>query len=83
MTDYNSMKSDEYAQRQGEMDELDNAIDVMELIVSNEMDEKAWFECLPMNEFRTVIGQKPSAESCRQSKRGMSRDYNQTSHRGA
>lgn len=54
MTDHNSMKADEYAERQGEMDELDNAIDVMELIVSNEMYEKAWFECLPMNEFRTV-----------------------------
>lgn len=27
MTDYNSMKADEYAQRQGEMDELDNQIE--------------------------------------------------------
>lgn len=26
MTDYNSMKADEYAQRQGEMDDMDNAI---------------------------------------------------------
>ena len=26
MTDYNSMKADEYAQRQGEMDEFDDAI---------------------------------------------------------
>ena len=30
MTDYNIMKADEYAQRQGEMDEFDNAVnDVM------------------------------------------------------
>ena len=28
MTDYNSMKADEYAQRQGEMDEFDNAVSV-------------------------------------------------------
>lgn len=27
MTCYNSMKADEYAQRQGEMDDLDDAID--------------------------------------------------------
>lgn len=27
MTDYNSMKADEYAQRQGEMDDMENAID--------------------------------------------------------
>ena len=26
MTDYNSMKADEYAQRQGEIDEFDNAV---------------------------------------------------------
>lgn len=29
MTDYNSIKADEYAQRQGEMDEFDNAVDEM------------------------------------------------------
>ena len=28
MTDYNSMKADEYAQRQGEMDEFDYAVNV-------------------------------------------------------
>ena len=28
MTCYNSMKADEYAQRQGEMDELDDAVNV-------------------------------------------------------
>lgn len=55
MTDYNSMKADEYAQRQGEIDELDNAIDLMEIIVMNEMDDKAWFEGRPINEFSTVI----------------------------
>ena len=27
MTDYNSLKADEYARRQGEMDDMDNAID--------------------------------------------------------
>ena len=27
MTDYNSMKADEYAQRQGEMDEFDNQVE--------------------------------------------------------
>lgn len=27
MTDHNSMKADEYAQRQGEMDEFDNQVD--------------------------------------------------------
>ena len=55
MTDYNSMKADEYAQRQGEMDELDNAIDLMELIVMNEMEDKAWFGGGPINEFATAI----------------------------
>ena len=28
MTDYNSMKADEYAQRQGEMDEFNDAVNV-------------------------------------------------------
>ena len=28
MTDHNSMKADEYAQRQGEMDEFDDAVNV-------------------------------------------------------
>lgn len=29
MTDYNSMKADEYAQRQGELDELDSQVEVV------------------------------------------------------
>ena len=39
MTDYNSMKADEYAQRLGEMDEMDNAIDEMVDVVTNEVPE--------------------------------------------
>lgn len=39
MTDYNSMKADEYAQRQGEMDEFDNAVDEMIDVVIEELPE--------------------------------------------
>ena len=39
MTDCNSMKADEWAQRQGEMDEIDNAIDEMFNVVTNEVPE--------------------------------------------
>lgn len=39
MTDHNSMKADEYAQRQGEMDEFDNAIDEMIDVVIEELPE--------------------------------------------
>ena len=31
MTDYNSMKADEYAQRQGEMDEFDDSVEDAEI----------------------------------------------------
>lgn len=37
MTDYNSMKADEYAQRQGEMDEIDNMAVDMAVIVESEL----------------------------------------------
>lgn len=39
MTDYNSMKADEYAQRQGVMDDMDNAIDEMIDVVLSEVPE--------------------------------------------
>lgn len=42
MTDYNSMKADEYAQRQGEMDELDAEVDRVAWIVAKEMPEFMW-----------------------------------------
>lgn len=37
MSDYNSMKADEYARRQGEMDEFDNAVDEMFDVVASEL----------------------------------------------
>jgi len=37
MTDHNSMKADEYAQRQGEMDEFDDAIVAMMGFVEDEL----------------------------------------------
>ncbi len=39
MTDYNSMKADEYAQRQGDMDDMDSAIDEMIDVVIDELPE--------------------------------------------
>lgn len=39
MTDYNNMKAGEYAQRQGEMDDIDNAIDEMIDVVMSEVPE--------------------------------------------
>jgi hypothetical protein len=37
MTDYNSMKADGYAQRQGEMDDIDNDVVDMSVIVESEL----------------------------------------------
>ena len=37
MTDYNSMKADEYARRQGEMDDIDNDVVDMSVIVESEL----------------------------------------------
>ena len=37
MTDYNSMKADEYAQRQGGMDDIDNDVVDMSVIVESEL----------------------------------------------
>jgi hypothetical protein len=37
MTDHNSMKADEYAQRQGEIDDLDNEIIAMMDLVEDEL----------------------------------------------
>jgi hypothetical protein len=37
MTDHNSMKADEYAQRQGEIDDLDNEIIAMMDFVEDEL----------------------------------------------
>ena len=39
MTDYNSMKADEFAQRQGEMDELDNQVEVVAEELFNSLPE--------------------------------------------
>ena len=44
MTDYNSMKADEYAQRQGEMDEFDNAVQCELVKVVSEVPE--WIDKL-------------------------------------
>lgn len=42
MTDYNSMKADEYAQRQGEMDDMENAIVTMMGAVESELPDWVW-----------------------------------------
>ena len=42
MTDYNSMKADEYAQRQGEMDDMENAIVAMMGAVESELPDWVW-----------------------------------------
>lgn len=41
MTDYNSMKADEYAQRQGELDDMDDSIENAEIECYLELPE--WF----------------------------------------
>ena len=41
MTDYNSMKADEYAQRQGEMDEFDDSVGDTEIECYLELPQ--WF----------------------------------------
>ena len=42
MTDYNSMKADEYAQRLGEMDDMENAIVAMMGAVESELPDWVW-----------------------------------------
>ena len=42
MTDYNSMKADEYAQRQGEADDMDAEINKMAWIVTDEIPLFVW-----------------------------------------
>ena len=42
MTDYNSMKADEYAQRQGEMDDMEDAIVAMMGAVESELPDWVW-----------------------------------------
>ena len=42
MTDYNSMKADEYAQRQGEIDDMENAIVAMMGAVESELPDWVW-----------------------------------------
>ena len=42
MTDYNIMKADEYAQRQGEMDDMENAIVAMMGAVESELPDWVW-----------------------------------------
>ena len=42
MTDYNSMKADEYAQWQGEVDEMDAEINKMAWIVTDEIPLFVW-----------------------------------------
>lgn len=42
MTDYSSMKADEYAQRQGEMDEFYDEVERVEIEIENEIPEWAW-----------------------------------------
>lgn len=52
MTDYNSMKADGYAQRQGEIDEFEHAIDVAEVAVLEEVPE--WIHLLWSDEHRVA-----------------------------
>ena len=42
MTDYNIMKADEYAQRLGEMDDMENAIVAMMSAVESELPDWVW-----------------------------------------
>lgn len=42
MTDYNSMKADEYARRQGEIDDMENAIVAMMGAVESELPDWVW-----------------------------------------
>lgn len=42
MTDYNSMKADEYAQRHGEVDDMENAIAAMMGAVESELPDWVW-----------------------------------------
>lgn len=42
MTDYNSMKADEYAQRLGEIDDMENAIVAMMGAVESELPDWVW-----------------------------------------
>lgn len=42
MTDYNSMKADECAQRQGEIDDMENAIVAMMGAVESELPDWVW-----------------------------------------
>ena len=42
MTDYNSIKADEYAQRQGEMDDMESAIVAMMGAVESELPDWVW-----------------------------------------
>ena len=42
MTDFNSMKADEYAQRLGEMDDMENAIVAMMGAVESELPDWVW-----------------------------------------
>ena len=42
MSDYNSMKADEYAQRQGEMDDMESAIVAMMGAVESELPDWVW-----------------------------------------
>ena len=42
MTDYNRMKADEYAQRLGEIDDMENAIVAMMSAVESELPDLVW-----------------------------------------
>ena len=42
MTDYNSMKADEYARMQGEVDDMENAIVAMIGAVESELPDWVW-----------------------------------------
>ena len=59
MTDYNSMKADEYAQRQGEMDDMENAIDELADKLLDELpvwaQELSFIESAALDEARSRI----------------------------
>lgn len=44
MTDYNSMKADEYAQRQGDIDGFYHDVERIELMIRDEIPQWAWDE---------------------------------------
>lgn len=52
MNDYNLIKADEHAERMGEMDEFDNAMDIEEIAVLDEVPD--WIDSLWSTEHRVA-----------------------------